>query len=164
MFEKVFLVGEFTVAFLKQHVSYDPETGIFVWLSNGKRADIPRANGYRGVQIETFGTARSAHRLAWLYMNGKWPENDIDHINGDRADNRITNLRDVSVSVNLQNQKKAHIDSKSGLLGVTKARNKWRAGITVNGKPMHLGYFSSKESAYEAYLSAKRVLHIGNTL
>jgi hypothetical protein len=100
-------------------------------------------------------------------MYGKWPEGEIDHINGNKADNRICNLRDVDRSTNQQNAKKAQSNNKSaGLLGVSlhKSRNKFRAQITYDKKRHHIGYFDTAELAYAAYLSEKRRRHAGCTI
>ena len=97
-------------------------------------------------------------------MNGEWPPEDVDHINGVKDDNRWKNLRQVSTSVNMQNQKQAHKCNASGMLGVTLNHGKWRARIRINKKEIYLGNFCDKESAYEAYLKAKKRLHEGSTL
>lgn len=153
---------------LKEAVRYAPETGEFIWLVKSTRTragDIAGAsyNGYRFIKIRQKKYA--AHRLAWFYVYGGWPQQDIDHINGDRSDNRIANLRDVPRSINAQNTRRARIDNRSsGLLGVTKIRGEWAAQIFVGGKNMRLGRFSKPEEAHEAYLSAKRQFHEGCTL
>lgn len=90
---------------------------------------------------------------------------DVDHINGARGDNRWANLRKVSRSVNLQNQRGARPGSVSGLLGVAPAPGgRWRASIRVNNTQTHLGYFADPNEAHKTYLKAKRKLHEGNTL
>jgi len=97
-------------------------------------------------------------------VHRRWPEHDIDHINGVRADNRISNLRDVVRAVNLQNRRSSHRRSLSGLLGVKKNHNGWSAGITKQGVLLHLGTFKTPEQAHSAYIAAKRQFHEGNTL
>lgn len=154
----------------RELLSYCAETGVLTW--NVDRAYVVRAgdiagtngiNGYRQIIVD--GERHKAHRVAWLIANGKWAVGDIDHINGVRSDNRLTNLRDVSRSVNMQNQRVAHQCNQSGLLGVSPhKRNKkrpWAASINVGGKVMHLGYFATPEEAHAIYLANKRALHEG---
>ena len=114
--------------------------------------------------ISIDGRKHLAHRLAWLYVNGYCPPGDIDHINGDRAANRISNLRLATRSENLQNQSKAQKHNKTGLLGVSHRRGKFRAQIRVDGKKMHIGTFPTPEEAHTAYLEAKRQFHPFGTL
>ena len=151
---------------LKQLLNYDHETGIFTWLvSSAVRIKVGsvagniegKSNGY--VQIVIRGKSYKAHRLAWLYIFDKFPENMIDHINGIRSDNRIFNLRDVTRSENSQNQKKSQLGSASNLLGVTWHKCQWRARVMLNGKDIHIGYFDCKYKAYNAYLNRKRMIH-----
>jgi len=119
-------------------------------------------DGY--VRIRASGTRFLAHRLAWFYVHGTWPVGEIDHINGDRSDNRIANLRDVSRLTNRQNMRRAQADNRSGLLGVSLANNRCKASIRSGGKNHHLGYFSSPEAAHAAYVAAKRQRHDGCTI
>lgn len=154
-----------------RHVlDYNPDTGVFHWTDNASyqarcREIGTKNNGY--VVIRVNNKRYKAHRLAWLYVHGKWPDNDIDHINGVRDDNRISNLRDVSRSVNSQNERKARPNNKScGLLGATwhKRTKRWRAQICIQGKKKHLGYYKTPEQAHAAYLEAKRQQHEGCTI
>jgi hypothetical protein len=155
---------------LKTMLSYDPDTGVFVWLVRASdKTKIGSVAGY----IETTGRYWAiglnghhyfAHRLAWLYVHGKWPDNDIDHINGIRTDNKLCNLRDVTRRVNLQNLKAAKPNNLTGLLGVSKARGKFWARIWIGKKRISLGYFYTPEEAHIAYLDAKRRLHEGCTI
>ena len=157
---------------LRERLRYDPETGVFTRKIKTNRnvrvgdvAGTTAHNGYRRIYL--VDRDYSEHRLAWLYVYGFWPQNEIDHINGVRADNRIANLRDVPCSINRENQRRAMIRNySSGLLGVSwhGACNKWRAVIQTAGKRTYLGVFDTKEKAYTAYLTAKRKLHAGCTL
>lgn len=163
--------SEVTAVRLRELLNYDPQTGIFTrridirqrWKAGSVAGNIA-PSGY--VRITIDGRSTQAHRLAWLWMTGAWPDADIDHINGDRADNRWANLRDVTRTVNMQNLRGAFGNNKSGLLGAgwDKARRKWMAVIWINGQRHHLGRFDSPEGAHLAYLSAKRLHHAGNTL
>lgn len=151
---------------LKIAVSYNDETGVFTRLVSsggvraGEAAGSVKSNGY--VYLSIAGKQHLAHRLAWFMVNGVWPENDIDHINGDRTDNRFCNLRLATRAENMQNERKARVSNKSsGLLGVSwsKAACKWAAGIKLEGKKKHLGLFDDPQVAHEAYLSEKRKIH-----
>ena len=159
-----------TAARLREVLHYDPETGVFTWkvkasnrIKVGDIAGTIVKSGYISISIDA--DMIRAHRLAWLYMNDEWPVGDIDHIDGNRANNALSNLRDVSRSKNLQNLKRAHSDNKaSGLLGVYADKKKWAASLTLNGKRFRLGVFDSPEEAHIAYLEAKRKLHEGCTI
>lgn len=157
-----------TAARLRELVSYDPLTGIFTnRVTNGRRiagqaAGSTDALGY--VKMKVDRKQYKAHRLAWLYVYDKWPEQHIDHIDGNPSNNRIANLRDVSVSVNLQNRKRAPAHNKSGLLGVWVHRERFISFIKTMGVRQYLGTFDTPEEAHAAYLSAKRANHEGNTL
>lgn len=147
-----------------EKLSYDSITGKFVWKKHanwnahvGKSAGCVNKRGY--VVITLNGKQYYAHRLAWLIIFGV-DAKLIDHINGDKQDNRICNLRNVSHIENGQNQFKAQKDSKSGYLGVTKIGDKYQARIVVNGKRVSLGYFNSPQEASNAYKSSKRINHI----
>lgn len=162
MNEREQLIKEF-----RRFLSYNPSTGIFTWIADtphrkriGTVAGYPSDKGY--INITLGRKTYKAHRLAWLLEYGKWPDADTDHINGDRADNRIENLRDVTRSVNLQNRHSAQPNNKSGFLGVDKiSKNCWRAQLTFGGTCVSLGCFKSPELAHSAYLEAKRKHHEG---
>ena len=152
---------------LRRLLSYDFESGRFTWLRGSSRSPVGGragclSNGYLVIRVD--GVLRRAHRLAWLYVHGYWPTDDIDHINGDRTDNRIANLRCVTRGQNHQNRRCANTNSASGLLGVHPWRHKWRARIQVDGCSRHLGVFDSIDQAQAAYLSAKLQLHPFQTI
>jgi hypothetical protein len=153
---------------LNKLLSYDPTTGMFTYLQANKRRAVGsmvgtlRDDGYYEVTIN-YNRYR-LHRLAWLLSYGYMPKNHIDHINGNRNDNRIANLREATVSENLQNQKKATIRNKLGVLGVSYKKGAYEPKIKVKGKNLYLGRFQSIEEASEAYLKAKRLHHSYNTL
>ena len=156
---------------LRAVVHYDPETGKFTRLVRlaqrhkaGDDACHATANGYQRVGID--GERHLAHRLAWLYVHGTWPEHHIDHVNGDRSDNRLANLRDVPQSINLQNRRKPQADNKSGYLGVywERGAKRWRSRVQLNGKAHEVGLFDDPAVAHAAYLTKKRALHQGCSL
>ena len=134
---------------LKESLIYDPLTGIFTrkkYARKGKNAGGFDTHGY--IHIGVNGKQYKAHQLAWLYVYGEFPKNQIDHINGNRKDNRIENLRVVSSVINNLNRSTAK--------GVYKHQNKFRARIKINGKHLHLGLFETEDLAKKAYLSAKK--------
>lgn len=150
---------------------YDPETGIFTnrvnrgkHRSKGKQAGYVTAVGY--VLLSVDNRRFYGHRAAWLMTYGRWPNNQIDHINGNRSDNRIANLRDVRHQVNMQNIRAAFRTNRSGCLGVylDKRRRKYVSQIVVNDRHIYLGQFDSAALAHSAYVEAKRAHHQGGTL
>jgi len=155
---------------LRELVLYEPETGRFFRRTHtkvskpGDETGRPRSSGYSSASVD--GIKYYAHRVAWLYVHGAWPAGVIDHINGDRSDNRICNLRDVAHTDNLQNvwaPTKKH--GRGSHLGVhySKRINRWIAQIRSDGKTRHIGCFVDEQEAAAAYLAAKRQLHAGFT-
>lgn len=150
--------------FVKSLLLYEPGTGIFTWKVN--RAYIIKAGEVAGcdhqgyTRITVAGRAVLAHRLAWFYVHGKWPEMDIDHVNRSLSDNRISNLRLCTHSENMAN-KKTQVNNKADLKGVSwdKKSNKWRAQIAKDGKKFHLGFFVDPSEAHAAYVSASIQKH-----
>lgn len=140
---------------LKELVRYDPELGIFIWLvyrkktdGIGSRADKFEQRGYRYISVDN--KQYLAHRVAWFYMTGEWPKDQIDHINNIRNDNRWVNLRESTNSENLRNTKARN---KLGAKGVYPApNNRYKALIT-------LGTFDTIEEAKEAWDKAAKLLH-----
>lgn len=149
---------------LKELLSYDPETGFFTWLIYrncnsrvGGRAGTINTRGYRAINIE--GCVLLAHRLAWFYMNGVWPDSDIDHKSGIRDDNRWANLRVLSRAQNMQNLHTHHKDNKTGYLGVVPYKSRFTAHIRINGKNKYVGTYDTPELAHAAYVEVKRAHH-----
>ena len=149
---------------LKEILSYDASTGIFrrkVGLfPNREAGDIAGSTCEGFVCIKIQNKTYKTHRLAWLYVYGKWPAKQLDHMNGVRNDNRISNLREVTNSENNQNQSRARSDNGTGLLGVSRGRpGMYVAFLGIGGKRLYLGSFSDPHAAHAAYLEAKRVMH-----
>lgn len=161
-------MSELTAERLRELLHYDPETGVFVWrMSNSNRVPVGSVagswvlKGYRHIQVD--GKAYKGHRLAWLHVNGVWPKDQIDHIDGDRGNNAIRNLRQASQEENAQNRR-LNRNSSVGLMGVTyhQTRGTWQAQIQAAGLHRNLGYFDTPEAAHAAYLAAKKGLHAFN--
>lgn len=165
---------------LRQILNYDPETGEFVWRERtaetcrdgglggasgtarmisrrvaGTKAGTVTPRGYR--MIQTLGKNMSAHRLAWALHYGLWPIGELDHINGDKDDNRIANLREVDRRENMRNRSMPKTN-RSGHPGVIfhSARGKWQASIRVDGKLHYLGIFDDKADAVAARIEAEK--------
>jgi hypothetical protein len=153
---------------LKELLTYAPDSGLFHWrftrgpVVAGAVAGTIDKSGY--VQIRIDGRFFRAHRLAWLYIHDSWPSLHIDHIDGDKSNNKIANLRNVCHQINQQNQSRAHKKSATGLMGVSRNGNRWMARIKLNGKTTYISNHETPEEAHEAYKASKRVLHPGCTL
>ena len=145
---------------LDELLHYDPDTGEFRWrVSRGPRkagavAGGPHQTGYATIRIDS--VQYLTHRLAWLTTYGEFPPEQTDHINHDKSDNRISNLRAVSHSENSRNQK-IYKNNTSGVVGVSwyPKKGKWRSKMKVREKYIHLGYFTEKEDAISARKAAE---------
>jgi hypothetical protein len=167
---------ELTAEMAAKWVQYNPLTGDFIWLSRDRNQFATQAaftgwnsskagnvagsierHGYRVIGINDW--VYKAHRLAWLLTHGEFPADEIDHINGDRADNRLCNLRAVSHGDNLRNARRP-VHNKSGHVGVIWHRSgkKWMAYITARGVRTHLGLYSNISDAIAARKSAQQRL------
>lgn len=160
-------------AALARLLRYEPDTGTFTWRPRERGDDIQymkfnksvaghpaftRKNAHGYLIEKMFSLTYAAGRVAWCLHYGRWPDNFIDHINGDPTDNRIENLRDVEASENARNCAMP-VNNTSGIVGVSRARSgKWIARILYNGRYHHLGTFASKEDAASARASAERRL------
>lgn len=155
-------MSELTQRRLKEILHYNPETGIFTWRVRmstralvGSEAGCTEEHGYRVIRIA--GKGYRAHRLAWLYVTGMWPNLEIDHKDTDHANNSWVNLREATGSQNQANTH-AQCNNKVGLKGVRKCRKRFRATIRANGTQFHLGTFDTPEDAHEAYARAAQEL------
>lgn len=151
---------EITQARLKELLHYDPETGVFTWAiarrkcRKGHIAGTMNGNGYVRIIIDR--KKHYAHRLAWLYVTGKLPDDQIDHVNMDKSDNRFCNLREATCQ---QNNVNKNARTATGSKGVVRVGNKYRAMIWSGGTTMHLGYFDTELEAREAYAQKANELH-----
>ena len=142
---------------LQQALVYDATTGVFTRATRSSNriavGDIAGSRDAKGyICICVGGKTYKAHRLAWLYVHGRWPQFEIDHINGIKCDNRIENLRDVDKSTNQQNRRATKGYSRDG--------SRWKAQIRAGNKWHHLGCFATEGEAHTAYLQAKQSFHV----
>jgi hypothetical protein len=162
--------NDLTADYVRSILDYDPETGIFRWKP---RSDVPpewnarRAGAVAGGRmvhgywfIGIHDIRYLSHRLAWLYVTGEWPADQLDHINMNREDNRFANLRQATNSQNTMNRVKQSNNS-SGFKGVKfhKRSGLWHAQIAVDGKVHSLRYHKTPEEAAEAYKRAAQKFH-----
>lgn len=161
--------NDLTAEYVRSILDYDPETGEFRWKY---RSDVGKAWNTRysgkpaGFICKTHGrlvivvgdTHYQGHRVAWLHHTGEWPGNEIDHIDGDPTNNRISNLRECTSAQNKMN-KVVQRNNKLGIKGVffNKERNKYTAKIKASGKHIHLGHFANVEAAKAAYDMAEKL-------
>ena len=154
---------DLTVDLLKHLFKYDKETGELRWdvkkagVTYGAIAGCSNGRGYLVVRVN--GNLYYVHRLIFLMHKGYLPK-IIDHINGDKLDNRIENLRSATVGQN-QHNRKTNTNNTSGYKGVCwdKAMKKWRARIKREDKSTHLGYFTNAEEADKVVRAAREELH-----
>lgn len=154
-----------SVDYLKERINYNQDVGSFTWSENSdvrfalKTAGYVNDKGYLVVSVH--GTRYYAHRLAWAITHGYFPKFMIDHIDGNKLNNKISNLREVTASQNQWNQIKPNSRSKTGYLGVSidLASQKYVASIRKNKKKIHIGRFECAIDAHNAYLKMKREIH-----
>ncbi len=162
--------AELTAERLRQLLSYDKEAGVFKWrikpakkIRIGDFAGWQAGKGYIGLTLD--GSKYKAHRVAWLYCYGAWPNIQIDHINRNRGDNRIANLREVTPAQNQQNTgPKKNSTSEFKGVSLQSSTGKWVAQIRINGKSTYLGLFELPEQAAAAYSKAAAKYHTHNPM
>lgn len=158
---------QLTAQRVRELLDYDPKTGAFKWRKNRRGVSALEtvgtviADGYLRITVDRHKYL--AHRLAWLFVFGQWPDGEIDHINRNPGDNRIANLREATPSENKQNSR-TYRNSSSGFRGVSycKARRCWHARIKVNNKRRFVGSFDTPDAAFDAYCEAAGVVHTRN--
>jgi len=158
--------NDLTAEYVREILDYDPVTGVFKWKWRddvrkrdnsryaGKAAGSVQPDGY--VKITINKRLYRAHRLAWLFVYGEWPQKDLDHRDGDRANNRIANLRPATSQENNRNVG-LRADNTTGIKGVywRTDRGKFRAEIRTDGKHLHLGSFDTLAEAIAARIAAE---------
>ena len=149
---------ELTQSILHQLVLYHPTTGLFT-KPDGSYLKLYISNGYYRVSLGGYGQHR-VHRLAFLFMEGKWPTDMIDHVDVNKLNNTWLNLRHATCSQNAQNQRSTRDSSKTRLLGVRANGKKFQARITFESVVTLIGTFATVEEAHEAYVKVKRELHL----
>ena len=151
---------QLTQARLKELLHYDPETGVFTNKTNrGKKAyaqeeagGVSDPRGYRTICIDN--NNHGAHRLAFLYMIGRFPDDQVDHIDGVTSNNRFINLRQATNCENAKNRR-IQVNSTSGFVGVNWYHGKWRVRIRSDGEAKYLGSFENLSDAVKARLDAE---------
>lgn len=155
---------------LLELLNYDPDTGIFIRkirAGAGKAGDIAGTLTSRGyVHITIDYKIYRANILAWFYVTGSYPSNQIDHKDTIRKNNKFDNLREITHTGNMQNRKSPSKNNKSGFLGVAfnKKYGNYTAFIRANGKNINLGTYKNPEDAHDAYVKEKRNLHTACTI
>ena len=146
---------------LNEYIQYDPLTGIIIWKKDkGNRKAGSVVGGKFGkegyLRMKIFGKNYLSHRMAWLLSYGSIPNDEIDHINQNTSDNRLSNLRLVSGSENKKN-KKRYKNNSSGIVGVRwySKTSRWVASISIDGNQIHLGYFAEFSDAVNARKNAE---------
>lgn len=149
---------------IRLYLSYNADTGVFTWTKSpsncvtaGNVAGVRRKDGY--VKINFKNKAYLAHRLAWWYVHGEFPTDILDHIDRDKSNNKITNLRVSSKIKNAQNINVNNTRAVSGLAGAFKARTAWSSKLKIGDTLIRLGTFKTPEDAHKAYMKAKQELH-----
>lgn len=147
---------------VREALDFNPETGEFTWLIRSGRVQIGEvagSSGGRHWQVKLDQKNYRANVLAWFWMTGSWPANDVDHIDGDPFNNRWANLRDVPHATNLRNIVAPQRNNTTGHRGVIRVPGGYGAQIQVNGRHRSLGTYPTPEEASAAYWAAKAELH-----
>jgi hypothetical protein len=147
---------------IEELLAYDPSLGAITWIkshANAVAGCLDSRNGYWRIKVN--GRLYAAHRIAWYLHTGEDPgSKDVDHVNGNRSDNRACNLRLATRSENMKNTKKRQ-SGTSGYKGISwdDGRGKWRAEIRINGKNKRIGRFDTELEAHVAYCKAAAEHH-----
>lgn len=149
---------------VRELLDYDDATGIFTWKKdvarNRKAGQVAGGISTQGYVVITINSrSYKAHRLAWLHFYGEWPDSILDHINQNRGDNRINNLRLADPILNGKNRKPNKNREGSTGASYVQSRNRWIASIMVDKRRLHLGSFMTQEEAVKAYAAAKEKFH-----
>lgn len=161
---------DLTQTLLKNLFTYDEKTGNFIRNKSNRNVRAGEVAGYTNptgyVKIHIFNKIYAAHRLVFTYLYDAIPDGEVDHINGIKSDNRLSNLRIVKRQGNQENTRRARASNECGYLGVSfhKRVGKWQSQIQIAGKKKHIGYFDNPKSAHEAYLIEKRKSHLACTI
>ena len=150
---------ELTTEQIKEYLEYFPETGKIIWKKTknnralkGTEAGCLEKSGY--IRLRFNNKLFSAHRIAWFLYTGSFPTFHLDHINGIRNDNRISNLREATTYQNSQNRR-----NLKGYTWMPNRKKPWHAQLKNNGKMICLGYYETEEEAHAAYLEGKKKYH-----
>ena len=159
--------NEIPIERLREKIKYDPDTGVFHRIKRdgtlGRQIPCANLDVYTTITVDYVDMRAS--RIAWALSYGKWPDGFIDHINGSKKDNRLSNLRDVTNAINAQNRVAQNINRVVDLpMGVYPAGKRFEARICINGVKTHLGKFDTAEKAAAAYLKFRREHCPGNTI
>ena len=160
---------DLTADYVRNILEYRPKTGELVWRERIARCvhvgDIAGCRDDKGyITVGIHKRIYKAHRLVWLIAYGEWPTGLIDHIDGNKSNNRLDNLRLVNETGNAENVRKPNKRNQSGFMGVVFVNNRWRTSITAKNKTRYIGTFDTPEEAHQAYLKAKRQLHSACTI
>jgi hypothetical protein len=162
------MLNELTAERLRSLYTYDAATGHLVSKTTGRPVGWPVKGGHLRCALMSGAKPRKSffvHRLIWLYVHGSWPAGMLDHINGNKTDNRLENLRDASPAINSQNYRQPTSKNSTGFLGVSKAKGgRFQTSIKVDGRVHWLGRFDDPAEAHAVYVEAKRRHHEGCTL
>lgn len=131
---------------MRERLSYDPRSGRFEWIDGGREAGWVRKDGYSSIRVD--GKEYGSHRLAFLYMTGRWPVEEVDHIDRNPSNNCWSNLREATHAQNMRNR---------GRPGVGKCNSRWRAYIKLDGVQRHIGMFDTRDDAVAAYMTEAKM-------
>lgn len=148
---------------LRRYIKYDAESGVFTWLDRPPYSSVRVGDvaGYRSnanIVVKLRGRLLYAHVVAWWFVTGEWPKNEVDHKNVDGFDNRFENLRRATRTQNACNRR-ASSKTGAGLKGAFTQDGRWLGQIVVGGRQIYLGRFDTEEAAHAAYTAASRKYH-----